>query len=42
MLIVTSHQGFLTKEALEAISTTTLDNAMSFANGNPIAENIVK
>ena len=41
-VIVTSHQGFLTKEALEAISTTTLDNAMSFANGNPIAENIVK
>lgn len=33
-VIVTSHQGFLTKEALEAISTVTLDNALSYLNGN--------
>lgn len=32
-VIVTSHQGFLTEEALAAISQTTLDNAMAFANG---------
>lgn len=32
-VIVTSHQGFLTEEALEAISRTTLDNATDFANG---------
>ena len=41
-VVVTSHQGFLTIEALEAISRTTLDNAKSFENGNPIQENIVK
>ena len=41
-VIVTSHQGFLTVEALEAISKTTLDNAESFRLGTPLAENIVK
>jgi D-lactate dehydrogenase len=30
---VTSHQGFFAKEALEAISRTTLDNALCFING---------
>ena len=40
-VIITSHQGFLTTEALEAISTTTLDNAQSFAAKAPITENIV-
>lgn len=40
-VIVTSHQGFLTEEALEAISETTLENARSFFEGNPIKENIV-
>ena len=40
-VIVTSHQGFLTHEALEAISITTLDNARSFKENNPIKENIV-
>ena len=40
-VVVTSHQGFLTKEALEAISKTTLDNAVGFKNGNPPAENKV-
>lgn len=33
-VIVTSHQGFLTEEALEAISRTTLDNAVDFENGS--------
>lgn len=32
-VIVTSHQGFLTEEALTAISKTTLDNAMAFVSG---------
>ena len=37
-VIVTSHQGFLTKEALAAISRTTLQNAMDFKNAavNPV------
>lgn len=42
-VIVTSHQGFLTEEALAAISRTTLQNAMDFAagkleNGNQVTE----
>jgi D-lactate dehydrogenase len=40
-VIVTSHQGFLTEEALEAISRTTLDNAMDFVSGNIKKENAV-
>ncbi|MDO4379428.1 MAG: 2-hydroxyacid dehydrogenase [Clostridia bacterium] len=40
-VIVTSHQGFLTKEALEAIGITTLENAKSFEEGRPIQENTV-
>ena len=32
-VIVTSHQGFLTQEALESISRTTLDNAMAYLKG---------
>ncbi len=40
-VIVTSHQGFLTEEALEAISRTTLDNAMDFANDTVKNENRV-
>lgn len=33
-VIVTSHQGFFTQEALEAISRTTLDNAMAYLRGD--------
>lgn len=40
-VIVTSHQGFLTGEALEAISITTLENAKSFAEGRIIEQNLV-
>ncbi|MDO5539690.1 MAG: 2-hydroxyacid dehydrogenase [Eubacteriales bacterium] len=32
-VMVTSHQGFFAKEALEAISKTTMDNALSFMQG---------
>ena len=41
-VVVTSHQGFLTKEALEAISETTLQNAAGFAKGSPLPENTVQ
>lgn len=41
-VIITSHQGFLTREALESISETTFENAASFGRGEPIQANIVK
>lgn len=41
-VIITSHQGFLTREALEAISMTTLQNAMDYKNGTICEANIVK
>ena len=41
-VIVTSHQGFLTREALDAIARTTLDNAMSVVEHSPIEANLVK
>ncbi len=40
-VIVTSHQGFLTEEALDAICKTTLENAKSFKANKPIKENVV-
>ena len=40
-VVITSHQGFLTREALNAIAKTTLENAMSVEVGTPIAANIV-
>ncbi len=40
-VIVTSHQGFLTEEALMAISKTTYENAMAIANGTPNGENFL-
>lgn len=41
-VIVTSHQGFLTEEALAAISRTTLQNAMDFKNAAVNPANQVK
>lgn len=41
-VIVTSHQGFLTEEALESISQTTLQNALDFAAGNLDNGNLVR
>lgn len=41
-VIVTSHQGFLTIEALVAISQTTLQNAMDYKNGTINEGNLVK
>lgn len=40
-VIVTSHQGFLTEEALSSISKITLQNAVDFMNGEGKEENIV-
>ncbi|MBR0442980.1 MAG: 2-hydroxyacid dehydrogenase, partial [Clostridia bacterium] len=40
-VVVTSHQGFLTAEALDAIARTTLDNAMSVVDKFPIEANLV-
>lgn len=40
-VIVTSHQGFLTHEALEKISLVTLENAKSFEDGRVIESNTV-
>ncbi len=40
-VIVTSHQGFLTEEALASISRTTLQNAMDFKEGTMQEVNIV-
>lgn len=40
-VIVTSHQGFLTHEALEKISLVTLDNAKSFEEGRVAEANTV-
>ncbi len=39
-VIVTAHQAFLTREALDAIAATTLDNVTRWAAGNP--QNIVE
>lgn len=41
-VIVTSHQGFLTEEALLSISNTTLKNAMDFTSGEVEPANVVK
>ncbi len=41
-VIVTSHQAFLTQEALSAISQITLQNAMDYENGNVNEMNQVK
>lgn len=41
-VIITSHQGFFTEEALEAIAETTLSNAAAYEKGEPIEANMVK
>ncbi len=40
-VIVTSHQAFLTKEALNAIAKTTVDNLTSFFNGEKLENEVV-
>ena len=41
-VVLTSHQGFLTQEALESIARTTLDNAQSFASGAPLDHQVTE
>lgn len=41
-VIITSHQGFLTREALAAIAHTTLQNAKDYAQGHIVEANRVK
>ena len=35
-VVMTSHQAFFTKEALDSIAKTTLDNATAFMNGEEL------
>lgn len=39
-VVLTSHQGFFTREALDSIARTTLDNAQSFVSGEPLANQV--
>lgn len=39
-VMITSHQGFFTREALEAIASTTLQNALDFAAGNSSSNDV--
>jgi D-lactate dehydrogenase len=39
-VVVTSHQGFFTREALAAIAQTTLANVTAFARGEPLANQV--
>ena len=41
-VIITSHQAFLTEEALDAICYTTMENAKAYMKGDIIENNIVK
>ena len=41
-VIVTSHQGFFTYEALDAIARTTLENAASVQSNKPVLANLVQ
>lgn len=39
-VVITSHQGFFTREALAAIAQTTLANVTAFARGEPLANRV--
>lgn len=39
-VLITSHQGFFTREALEQIATTTLQNINDFENGNELKNEV--
>ena len=41
-VMVTSHQGFFTREALEAISRITLENAAAFEKGETLVNEVTK
>lgn len=40
-VMITSHQGFFTREALEAIASTTLQNAMDYMAGNKSDNDVI-
>lgn len=39
-VLITAHQGFLTREALDHIATTTLDNVRAFERGGPLRNEV--
>jgi len=39
-VLITAHQGFLTREALDRIAVTTLDNVRAFERGNPLRNEV--
>lgn len=39
-VLVTSHQGFLTREALTSIAETTLENVRAFERGEPLVNQV--
>ena len=39
-VLVTGHQGFFTKEALTEIAQTTINNAIEFANNQPLSNEV--
>jgi D-lactate dehydrogenase len=41
-LVLTSHQAFFTREAMQAIAVTTMENARNFNEGNPLGNAEVK
>lgn len=41
-VLVTSHMGFFTKEAMHAIAKTTLENAYALENGLPLVNQVMK
>ena len=41
-MLVTSHMGFFTKEAMRAIAATTLENAYALENGLPLVNQVGK
>jgi D-lactate dehydrogenase len=40
-VLITSHQGFFTQDALEAIARTTLENASAVENGNSLINEVL-
>ena len=39
-VLITSHMGFFTREAMEAIASVTLENAAAFANGRELVNEL--
>jgi len=39
-VLITSHQAFLTKEALSEIARVTMESCARLANGEPLAEGV--